>query len=102
MLKSFISKRIAELRIQKNVSARSMSLDLGQNESYINRIENGHAMPSWEVLPYIFEYLGVSVNEFFDETNSDPVLLRDLIKELKTLDAQQLEIVKSVVANFKK
>ena len=32
--------RVAELRIQKGVSARDMSLSLGQSESYINKIEN--------------------------------------------------------------
>ena len=55
MLKDYISKRIAQLRIKKNVSARAMSQTLGQNPSYINRIENGQAMPSFEVLPYIFD-----------------------------------------------
>ena len=32
--------RVAELRIQKGVSARDTSLSLGQSESYINKIEN--------------------------------------------------------------
>ena len=32
-------RRIAELRTQKGVSARDMSLSLGQSESYINKIE---------------------------------------------------------------
>ena len=30
--------RLIELRIQKGVSARDMSLSLGQSESYINKI----------------------------------------------------------------
>ena len=34
------SKRLAELRQEKGVSARDMSLSLGQSESYINKIEN--------------------------------------------------------------
>ena len=32
--------RLSYLRTQKKVSAREMSLSLGQNSSYINRIEN--------------------------------------------------------------
>ena len=36
----FFYKRLAELRLQKGVSARDMSLSLGQSESYINKIEN--------------------------------------------------------------
>ena len=37
----FIKYRIASLRNQKGVSARDMSLSIGQNENYINRIETG-------------------------------------------------------------
>lgn len=37
--------RISELRIQKGVSARYMSLSLGQSESYINKIENRRTLP---------------------------------------------------------
>lgn len=39
-------KRLTQLRIQKGVSARDMSLSLGQNENYINLIENKHNYPS--------------------------------------------------------
>ena len=35
----FISGRIAKLRTAKNISARDMSLSLGQSQSYINNIE---------------------------------------------------------------
>ena len=40
MYEDFFSERLAQLRESKNVSAREMSLAIGQNESYINRIEN--------------------------------------------------------------
>ena len=38
-------QRIAALRMQKGVSARDMSLSLGQSESYINKIENKRTLP---------------------------------------------------------
>ena len=34
MYEEFTQNRIAQLRMQKNVSARDMSLTLGQNNSY--------------------------------------------------------------------
>ena len=34
-------KRLIELRLNKGVSARDMSLSLGQSAGYINNIENG-------------------------------------------------------------
>ena len=46
MYEDFFADRIASLRNQKDVSAREMSLSLGQNSSYINRIENKHSFPS--------------------------------------------------------
>ena len=50
MREDFVQERIAQLRLQKNVSARDMSLSLGQNNSYINRIENKKALPSLQGL----------------------------------------------------
>ena len=60
-------KRLAQLRQEKGVSARDMSLSLGQSESYINKIENNYAMPSMQGFFYICEFLGVTPAEFFDE-----------------------------------
>ena len=45
--------RLTELRIKHGVSARDMSLSIGQNSSYINNIENGKALPSMTVFFYI-------------------------------------------------
>ena len=37
-------KRLTQLRNKQGISARDMSLSLGQSESYINKIENGKAL----------------------------------------------------------
>lgn len=86
MDEKFIQERIVQLRIKKGVSARDMSLSLGQSESYINTIENKKSLPSMTVFLYICEYLGVTPMEFFDEGNGNPEKLRDLIGDLKKLD----------------
>ena len=59
-------KRLAELRTRADVSARDMSLTLGQSESYISNIENGHNLPSMSTFFYICDYLKVTPKEFFD------------------------------------
>ena len=41
-------KRLAQLRINKGVSARDMSLSIGQSPNYINGIEGGKNYPSME------------------------------------------------------
>ena len=86
----FVPERIAQLRLQKNVSATDMSLSLGQAANYINSIENRKALPSMQSFFYICEYLGVTPQEFFDEGNACPVRLRELLDEAKRLDDNAL------------
>ena len=48
--------RLAQLREKKNVSAREMSLAIGQNPGYINNIESGKSLPSLPGIFYICDY----------------------------------------------
>lgn len=86
----FLPQRLTQLRMQRNVSARDMSLSLGQANNYINSIENRKALPSMQSFFYICEYLGVTPQEFFDEGNACPVRLRELMDEAKRLDESAL------------
>ena len=70
MYEEFFSRRLAQLRAQKGVSAREMSLAIGQNSSYINRIENQRAFPSMQGFSYICEYLGVTPGAFFADPDA--------------------------------
>ena len=100
MYEKFTAERIAKLRTQKGVSARDMSLSLGQGESYVNKIENGHAHPSQQGLYYIFEYLGVTPKEFYDDEVEDPVKLHRIVENLKKLDDATLDHVGMVVQDL--
>ena len=91
MYEKLFAERLAALRIQKNISAREMSLALGQNESYINRIENGKAFPSMQVFFYICEYLGITPREFWDIENESPKKTTEIINTLKKFDSEQLD-----------
>ena len=95
-----IPLRIARLRQIKGVSARDMSLSLGQNVNYINNIENGKALPSMDAFLNICEYLGISPSEFFDTGARDPQRIRELVADLKRLDEQQFGIVAALVRNL--
>jgi transcriptional regulator with XRE-family HTH domain len=74
-----------------------MSLSLGQNLSYINNIENKRALPSMEIFFNICEFLEVSPQEFFDEGNTHPEGLNEIIENLKQLDSQALAGVSTVI-----
>lgn len=82
--------RLTQLRLNKGVSARDMSLSIGQSPNYINGIESGQSYPSMQNFFYICEYLGVTPQEFFDEGNACPVRLRELLDEAKRLDDNAL------------
>ena len=92
--------RLAKLRTMKNVSAREMSLSIGQNPNYINHIETEQGMPSLMGLFYICEYLGVTPSEFFDTESKNPAKLNDIIKHLKKLDDEQLETIEKLVKSL--
>ena len=97
---TFISKRINALRTQKNVSARDMSLSLGQSESYINKIENGRTLPSVSGLMYICDYFNISPADFFAEDNPNPLLSNELVKELKKLSPKQMQAIVDLIHSF--
>lgn len=89
--------RLARLRQQKNVSAREMSLAMGQNAGYINNIESGKSLPSLPGVFYICDYLGISVGEFFDLETKNPTKLNAIVNDLKKLDDQQLDAIAHLV-----
>lgn len=77
-----------------------MSLALGQNGSYINRIENKLAFPSMQSFFYICEYLQISPKEFFDVDNPAPGKINQIIEEAKKLDDFQLDTVLTVITGL--
>ena len=97
----YISDRIAKLRTAKNISARDMSLSLGQSQSYINNIENKKALPSMQMFLYICEYLGVEPKDFFDEDTADPGKLHEAENALKSLSGKQLELLIALAKEMK-
>lgn len=102
MYEEFTQNRIAQLRTQKGVSARDMSLSLGQNENYINQIENKKAMPSLQGLFYICEYFKITPQQFFDTGNAHPAEIADLVEDLKSLNPVALAHIAGLVKELAK
>ena len=100
MTEKDFSLRLAQLRNKAGVSARDMSLSMGQNPGYINNIESGKSMPSLSGIFYICEYLGITPSEFFDLESENPNRLRSLINDLKKLNDRQLENIASIVKDM--
>lgn len=89
--------RLAQLRARKGVSARDMSLSLGQNPGYINNIESGKALPSMSNFFYICEYLNITPGSFFDSETDNPEQLQQLIQKMKKLSDEQLASIENLV-----
>lgn len=102
MEKERFIKRLVELRMSKDVSARDMSLSIGQSENYINHIENGKAFPSMAVFFCICEYFNLTPGEFFDYEQRSPSGIRSLNESCKTLSEEQIKLLVSVADNMKK
>ena len=96
------SLRLALLREKKGVSARDMSLSIGQNPGYINNIETGKSMPSLTGIFYICEYLGVTPSEFFDLESTNPSKIDAIVQDMKHLDDAQLDTIAALVKGLRK
>lgn len=97
----FIRKRITELRIKKGVSEYQMSLDLGHSRSYIQNISAGRSKPSIDEFLYICEYLNISPRDFFDEGNSQPILIQKALDGMQTLSDKDLLTLLSLIDRLK-
>ena len=93
-------QRLVELRVQEGVSARDMSLSLGQSESYINKIENRRTLPSFTGFLYICEYFDITPQEFFNDQAAAPQKTKELLKELEKLSPIQTEHILEVVKDL--
>ena len=74
-----------------------MSLAIGQNVNYINRIERNYNLPSLQGLFYICEYFNITPQEFFDcNSKSSPFVLQEAMRELSALDNDNVKLVISL------
>nr|WP_325204468.1 helix-turn-helix transcriptional regulator [uncultured Oscillibacter sp.] len=96
MEKSDFIKRLVDLRVAKGVSARDMSLSIGQSAGYINNIENGVNYPSMTAFFYICDYLGISPKDFFDTETANPTKAHALLAAAQGLSDEQLDNLISI------
>ena len=96
------AQRLTALRIQKGVSARDMSLSIGQSAGYINNIENGVNLPSMTVFFYICDYLGVTPHEFFDVDTKSPSKANELFDICRSLDDKQIDNLIAIAKDLKR
>lgn len=99
--KDFIN-RLVKLRMAKGVSAREMSISIGQSPSYINNIESGMSYPSMTSFFYICDYFDISPSAFFNTDITAPVKVQELIDAVKGLSNEQLDNLIAIAKDIKR
>ena len=102
MMEDKFSERLAQLRLAKGVSAREMSISIGQCSCYINNIENRKNLPSMASFFYICDYFGIIPKNFFDYETDSPEQLEVLYEYLKLLNPEQLGHITGIVKDLAK
>lgn len=98
---NFISKRLTDLRMKKDVSEYQMSLELGHSRSYIQSISSGRVMPSMKEFLAICEYLEITPMQFFDENTENPLLVQRAVQGLVELKDKDLLILIGLIDRMK-
>ncbi len=93
MEEKFIQNRLSQLREEKQVSERKMSLDLGHSTSYIRSITSGRSLPSMGEFLYICEYLDITPMEFFNEKKSTTLLQQKAINSIYAMSDKDLVLL---------
>ncbi|MBR2213341.1 MAG: helix-turn-helix transcriptional regulator [Eubacterium sp.] len=86
--------RLAELRIEYGISARDLSLSIGQNEHYINQIENHYFYPSMQAFIYICEYLNITPCHFFNIEINSPYEIDIIIQQISEMSPDSRKLIK--------
>lgn len=102
MYEKEFSQRLMQLRTKRGISARDMSLSIGQNPGYINTIENGKSFPTMANFFYICEFLHVTPQEFFDTASESPEKLHSLMQQIKCLDERLIDSITTIVNELTK
>lgn len=86
----FISERITDLRIKKDISERELSISLGKTDNYINKITSGKSLPSMESFLEICNYFEITPFEFSYSNINDPITSKKIYDEMKRLSKNNL------------
>ena len=86
----FFADRLRSLRNERGISAREMSLALGQNETYINKLETNQRSISMPMFFTLCDFLNITPSEFFNaEIQNTTTDFDFLVQKFKKLSHEQ-------------
>lgn len=93
----FVRNRIASIRIAHGYSCRRLSTELGKSTEYLNQVENGRLNPTIEFSSEFCDFFGITLSEFFDADNAQPVKFKELCCDLAVLDEEETKHITGIV-----
>ena len=94
--------QLTSLRVSAGLSARELSLSLGQGPGYINNIENGKNFPSMRMFLEICRSLDISPAVFFGYCNDPGIREKRLSSVYNLLDEESQELLLALALKLRK
>lgn len=88
-----MGKRIKYLREQKNLKKNTLANLAGVSPTYIDKLENGERCPTVEYLGYICFGLGITLAEFFRESDEQKELNATIQNLTSRLTSEQQKLL---------
>lgn len=89
---AYFQKKIKELRKDKNLTMDELAAKMNITKSRVNMWENNGTVPRQDILIKLSQYFNISTDDLLGNFNqSENPTLRTLQRNLKKLDAKQLE-----------
>ena len=95
-------QQLSILRTSRNISAREMSLSLGQGPGYINNIENGKNLPSMRMFFEICRVLDITPAEFFSYYDDQSSKDKRILSLYGLLDNESQELLITLALKLRK
>ena len=97
-VEEIILNRITQIRLQKGVSEKQLSRDIGRSASYLSAMNQNKSMPSLHSIIAICDYFHITLSEFFDfESNKYPVDISEITEKIKQLNITQIKILSELI-----
>lgn len=100
-----IGDRIRELRKLNKLTTKELGYKMNVHQSFISGLENNTKKCSTDNLFKLCEIFNITISEFFNDDNSDPIVLTSELKELlnsaKDLTPEQLELLSKFIQSLK-
>lgn len=88
-----VLKKINQMRLERNWSVYKLSVESGIPQSTMTNMFNRETMPSIVTLELICDAFGVTMAEFFSETDADEITMERFAREFEKLSQDDKRIV---------